>query len=76
MKVEFHSWDGLIGTATLLPDGRIHIDSPRVKRLIASAQIVEPGTFELLTEDQGERYLRALPAVFRGMYLQASLIEE
>jgi hypothetical protein len=76
MKVQFYDLDGLIGTAGLRDDGSLHVDNEGVRRMLEGTNIVEPGTMELLTPDLGERYLRALPATFRGVYLQASLVED
>jgi hypothetical protein len=76
MRVEFHNHDGLVGTAVVDSGGTVVVDTPNLERLLADTNVIEPGTFEKLTPGQGERYLRALPPAFRGMYFQAHLVDD
>jgi hypothetical protein len=74
VKVELHTWTGEVGEVRL-ERGRAVGSNERARRLITSTKIIEPETFELLRPSEGERYLRALPAAFRGTYLVAVLVE-
>jgi hypothetical protein len=75
VKVELRTWTGQLGEVRLR-DGRAVGSNERARQLIASTRIVEPETFDLLLPSEGERYLRALPATFRGTYLVAVLVED
>jgi hypothetical protein len=74
VKVELQSWTGEVGEVRLVR-GRAVGSNVRSRRLIASTRIIEPETFDLLRPSEGERYLRGLPAAFRGAYLVAVLVE-
>jgi hypothetical protein len=73
VKVELRTWAGAVGEVRL-ERGRAVGSNERTRQLIASTKIVEPETFDLLRPSEGERYLRALPAAFHGMYLVAVLV--
>ena len=74
VKVELQTWTGKVGEVRL-EHGRAVGSNTHIRRLIASTKIVEPETFDLLHPSEGERYLRALPAAFRGAYFVAVLVE-
>jgi len=74
VKVELQTWTGKVGEVRL-EHGRAVGSNAHIRRLIASTKIVEPETFDLLHPSEGERYLRALPAAFRGAYFVAVLVE-
>lgn len=73
MKVELQTWTGEVGEVRLEHGGAVG-SNERTRHLIASTRIVESETFDLLRPGEGERYLRALPAAFRGAYLVAVLV--
>jgi hypothetical protein len=74
VKVALQTWTGEVEEVRL-ERGRAVGSNERARKLIASTRIVQPETFDLLRQSEGERYLRALPAAFRGTYLVAVLVE-
>jgi hypothetical protein len=74
VKVELQTWTGEVGQVRL-ERGRAVGSNEHTRQLIASTEIVEPETFDVVRPSEGERYLRALPAAFRGTYLVAVLVE-
>jgi hypothetical protein len=75
VKAELGTWTRKVGEVRL-ERGHAVGSNERTRRLIASTKIIEPGTLELLRPSDGERYLRALPATFRGAYLAAVLAKD
>ena len=74
VKVELRTWTGELGEVRLRA-GRAVGSNVRTRQLIASITIVESETFDHVRPTDGERYLRALPAAFRGTYLVAVVVE-
>jgi hypothetical protein len=74
VKVELGTWTRKVGEVRL-ERGRAVGSNERTRRLIASTKIIEPETFDLVGPSEGERYLRALPAAFRGTHFVAVLVE-
>lgn len=76
MIVELHSQDGVVGEIALSASGRAVGLNDVAERTITDIKIVEPGNPPtLLTPDDGERYLRALPLNLAGTYFWAELAE-
>jgi hypothetical protein len=76
VRVELHGWDGLKGVV-LLERGCAVFSNDCTRRLLEDMKVVEPGTDPRpVRPEDGERYLRALPANFHGAYLWAVLIED
>jgi hypothetical protein len=75
VKVELGIWTRKVGEVRLERGHAVGSNDP-TRRLVASTKIIEPGTLELLRPSDGERYVRALPATFRGAYLVAVLAED
>ena len=75
IRVELHGWEGLKGEVRL-EGSRAVFSNDYARRLLEEMNVVEPGTVQRVTPEDGERYLRALPANFHGAYLRAVLVED
>ena len=76
MRVVLRSWGGPVGEVVLDPDGCARATDQRTREFLDAVTIVEPGTLEVVGPEDGERYLRALPAALSGSYFAADLVEE
>lgn len=74
MRLTFYDLDGKIGEIELTKDGLKYTGAAAdiVKELV----VLEPGNpSHVLTPDDGEAWLRALPYEFRSPYLRADFQE-
>jgi hypothetical protein len=72
VKVEFYKERTKIGEI-VLEDGQLRYDVPERIRSkgLDKLTVLEPGTGRLLTLEEPEAWLRALPIEFRTVYLRA-----
>lgn len=76
MIVELHNQEGLVGEITLSAAGRAVGLNGAAQSTIEDTKIFEPGDPPtLLTPEDGERYLRAMPFALAGSYFWAELVE-
>lgn len=76
MHVELRNQQGTVATVSLGRGGAAQASDAVNQRLLDDLAVVEPGSTDRLTPEDGERYLRALPANLRGSYLWAVLVED
>lgn len=71
MDVQFRNVADEVVGSVYMRDGRVVFDAGAA--WIRRATVVDPKAKEVVTPDDGERYLRALPANFQGPYFHAVL---
>jgi hypothetical protein len=76
VHVELRSQKGKVATVSIGRGGVARASDADNQRFLDELTVVEPGSTERVRPEDGERYLRALPANLRGSYLWAVLVED
>ncbi len=77
IEVRFtHTGSDSVGVIALNEHGVAVADNQGDQAFIATTHVMEPDTVKPLSPNDGERYLRALPANFYNAYFQATFYDD